>query len=344
MLVLPRPQATKTTTAAPPALPRPPPPQDLQKALETIAKDFGEPVGLAVADVTDSWVASVNGQGSFPQQSVSKTWVAVTVLDAVDRGRLSLATPVVMTPADQSVFSQAPMGKRMPPEGIATDVETLIRHAIVNSDNSANDTLMRVVGLDAIRTTLEAKRLSGIKVGADERRLQAMIAGLAWDPSYSQGRQFQHARSRLSEADRQAAQLRYLIDPADGATPEAIAVGLARLKRGELLSVSSTRFMLETMSKVRTGRSRLKGGLPKGWTIGHKTGTGQDLSGSTIGINDVGVLTAPDGHSYSVAVMIARTEKPGRERIKLMHDVVAAVVDHWESARQLASVDNAKRL
>ncbi|RYD84966.1 MAG: serine hydrolase, partial [Sphingomonadales bacterium] len=65
---------------------------------------------------------------------------------------------------------------------------------------------------------------------------------------------------------------------------------------------------------------------PIGWTYGHKTGTGQDLSGRTAGFNDVGILTAPDGRGYAVAVMIGDTTRPVRERQLLMQQVAAAIV------------------
>lgn len=329
------------TIAAP--APRPAAPPELQKDLQAIARSYGEKVGIAVTDVSNSWVASVAGQEAFPQQSVSKTWVAVTVLDAVDSGRLTLDMPVLMTKSDQSVFSQAPMGQRMPETGISTTFESLVRHALINSDNSANDTLIRLVGPDAVRDTLDEKGLAGITMGADERHLQAEIAGLSWDPLLTQGRQFQEARARLPQADRQAAAQRYLADPSDGATPEGVVDGLARLQRGELLSASSTAFMLSVLGQVRTGRSRLKGGLPKGWSIGHKTGTGQDLAGASIGINDVGVLTAPDGRRYAVAVMIPSTRQPIKKRTEMMQAVTGAVVKAWEAGQPFTPADAAAR-
>ena len=85
---------------------------------------------------------------------------------------------------------------------------------------------------------------------------------------------------------------------------------------------SPTRFALAT------GRwqYRLRGAVPPGWSFGHKTGTGQDLAGRTAGYNDVGILTAPDGKAYSIAVMIGDTPRPIKERQELMQGVVAAVV------------------
>ena len=108
---------------------------------------------------------------------------------------------------------------------------------------------------------------------------------------------------------------------------------MARLKRGELLSPSSTARLLSIMANTRTGPNRLKGGLEAGWTLSHKTGTGQVLGGTQAGYNDIGILTAPDGRSYAVAVMIKKTDTPLSTRMNLMHKVVEATIDAHEASR-----------
>jgi beta-lactamase class A len=75
---------------------------------------------------------------------------------------------------------------------------------------------------------------------------------------------------------------------------------------------------------------RLKAGLEPGWAIAHKTGTGQELGDLQSGYNDVGLITAPDGHAYAVAVMVAQTRRPIPERQAMMAGVARAVVDLHE--------------
>jgi beta-lactamase class A len=321
--------AAEAPAPAPVLAPLKPGPADLQAKLAHLAAEYGEPVGIAVAHVNEGWGASVLGERSFPQQSVSKLWVALATLDAVDRGQLTLQTPVLMSPDDRSVFNQ-PLAHNIGDTGYWTNVATLLRHAIVNSDNAANDRLIRQVGIRRVNDVLAAKGVQGIRLGADERNLQAMIAGFAWRPEYGEPGLFEQVRAKIPKEQREAAAQAYIADPADGATPLGIVQALAALKRGELLSSASTDYLLETMIDVRTGPRRLKGGLPAGWTAAHKTGTGQNLSGTSIGINDVGVLTAPDGQSYAVAVLIPRTKRPNEDRLALMQAVSAAVAETWQ--------------
>jgi beta-lactamase class A len=342
---LPAPKPVVATKAVATAAPEPharaprarplPGPAPLQARLDDIAKAYGEPVGIAVYDIEEGWAASVRGDEFFPQQSVSKTWVALAVLDAVDRGLLSIDSPVTMTLADRSVFNQ-PLGRSLDADGFVTDIPNLLRHALSFSDNSANDTLIRLIGLDAVRETLVRHGLSGIRMGADERHLQARIAGLVWKQDYSEGRNFEAARAKLDPQARREAMDAYLRDPIDGATPLAVVQALAALYRGEVLSPQSRALILKPMSNSRTGPGRLRGGLPAGWKIAHKTGTGQDLGGASIGINDIAILTAPDGQSYAVAVFIRRTAKPVRERLAMMQAVTRAVAENWRDTRKPA--------
>ena len=99
------------------------------------------------------------------------------------------------------------------------------------------------------------------------------------------------------------------------------------------------------MSHTKTGANRLKGGLEPGWALSHKTGTGQELGGYQAGYNDIGILTAPDGRSYSVAVMIKLTSVPLPTRMTLMNNVVRAIITQhdmqYAAARELSAIRRA---
>lgn len=314
-------------------------PAALQARLDELAAGFGEEVGIAVTDVAAGWTAGVDLDRPYPQQSVSKLWVAIAAMKAADEGRLNLDGWVTLTDADRSVFFQ-PVAYKIRAGGYATPVSDLLRRALVESDNAANDKLMRELGgPDGVAATLKDMGLTGVKVGAYERDLQALTAGLVWQTDYGVGWNFQEAREALPMAARQAAMQAYLADPLDGAAPAGITTTLAALSRGELLSQASTGRLIGLMAQARTGPRRLKGGLPPGWSIAHKTGTGQDFRGASVGINDVGLIIAPDGHVYAVAVMMRHTTQPVLARLAFMQSVTRAVAEQW--ARDAANQDAA---
>ncbi|MEO7564056.1 MAG: serine hydrolase [Sphingomicrobium sp.] len=310
------PQAVRPITA----------PAYLRGRISDLGKGFNGRVGIAVRAVDGGWSATWKADELYPQQSVSKLWVAITALDAADRGRVKMADTVTMSRADLTVFHQ-PIAAKILGGQYTTSLDDLLLKAITTSDNTANDKLMRVVGgAEAVRRMIAAKKLGSIRFYDGETALQSRIAGLIWSPRFSIGGAFWEARSALPLSLRKAAFDRYVADPYDGASPAAIVAALARLERGELLSPESTRRLLQVMANTKTGANRLKGGLRPGWTLNHKTGTGQELGGLQAGYNDIGILTAPDGKSYSVAVMIKLTRMPLPVRMTLMNNVVRSVI------------------
>lgn len=323
--IAPPPQETRQPERA--EMPRGPSRQ-LSEAIEALGRDFSGEVGIAVRDVEEGWTVSWNGERWLPQQSVSKTWVAMTVLDQVDRGEMSLDRMVRVRPEDAVVFHQ-PMLSRMGNGGFQASIRELFVQAMTRSDNLANDRLLWLAGgPDAVRAFFARNDLQGLRFGPGERELQAGIAGLTWRQAMARGRAFYTARSNLAQSIRRAAMDRYLADPVDGATPNGMVEALARLAQGELLSERSTRLMIDTMRASRTGPQRLSGGVPSGWQFGHKTGTGQNLNGMVAGYNDVGILTTPDGRNYAVAVLIGNTRVGIPARQQLMQRVMGQVVSH----------------
>jgi beta-lactamase class A len=322
-----RPPVTRPPVVRPPAPPADPnfAPTAMVETIKSLWVNFDGKVGIAVARTDGSWMIEQRGGELMPQQSVSKLWVAMALLNAVDEGRVNLSDRVTLTKADLTLFHQ-PLEDVISDAGYETSLSDLLTRAMTQSDNTANDFLMRRVGgPDAIRAFISARGLGAIRFGPGEKLLQSGTAGLIWKPEYRFGRAFQTARANLSEAARRSAFEAYLANPPDGAAPTAIARALMRLKRGELLSEGSTRLLLSLMAASETGKARIKGGVPSGWAYAHKTGTGQDLSGTTAGYNDVGIMTAPDGTAYAVVVMIARTAQPVPSRQQLMQAISATI-------------------
>lgn len=306
----------RTTTAAPAAL---------RDRLASLGRAFDGIAGISVVSLRDGWQIDLNATHLFPQQSCSKLWVAITALDFVDQGRISLDDQVTLERDDLTLFHQ-PISAKILGGSTTTTLGNLLFTAITESDNTANDKLMRSIGGPAaVRAMIGRKDLGSIRFYDGERALQSKIAGLIWSQSYSIGDGFYKARDALPLVLRKASFDRYIADPYDGAAPHAVALALARLKRGELLSPASTQQLLSTMGATRTGGMRVKAALAPGWQWSHKTGTGQELEGRIGGINDIGILTAPDGSVYTMALMTIPNRSDGTAQ-GLMQSVTRAVI------------------
>ena len=307
--------------------------RSLAERIEQLARNFDGEVGIAVRDVETGWTTSWNGTRYFPQQSVSKFWVAINTLQAVDAGQIDLSEQVTLRRQDLTLFHQ-PIAQQIDEDGFTTTLEDLLFRAMTRSDNTANDFLLRRSGgPESVRALFQRHAIQGVRFGPGERVMQTQIAGLQWSPAYSTGNAFYRARANVPIDRRRELFNQYVADPVDGATPEGLVAGLARLRRGELLSQRSTERLLSIMSRTRTGPQRLTGGLAEGWRIAHKTGTGQVLGSTQTGYNDIGIITSPDGRHYALAVMIGRTATPLSTRMALMQNVTRAAIAYHESQR-----------
>jgi beta-lactamase class A len=147
-------------------------------------------------------------------------------------------------------------------------VRELLELMIMNSDNVACDKLLGLVG--------------GPR--AVDARLRAL--GIA------------HVAIRYTEVELQAGK------GDNTATPADMVALLAKIARHDALSAASAALLEDLLSRVTTGPQRIKGGLPPGTPVGHKTGTSRTKDGKTDATNDVGLITLPNGHRIAVAVFV----------------------------------------
>ncbi|MCH7862674.1 MAG: serine hydrolase [Proteobacteria bacterium] len=159
--------------------PTAPAPRALDQAIRGITGNFEGLVGVAVTSIDDGWIVAANGERPMPQQSVSKLWVAMTVLDQVDQGRIRLEDPITITRADFTLFHQPVAALVKGDAGYTASVGEIIRRAMQMSDNTCNDKLLRLVGgPDAVRSFLARKGITGVRFGPGEKLLQAGTAVL----------------------------------------------------------------------------------------------------------------------------------------------------------------------
>jgi beta-lactamase class A len=92
-----------------------------------------------------------------------------------------------------------------------------------------------------------------------------------------------------------------LTDPRDTTTPNAMAALLSKFVAGEVVDAPRTEVLMSIMEQTRTGAGRIKGMLPPGTVVGHKTGTGHNI------INDAGYIRLPDGR---ILVVVVYTNSP----------------------------------
>lgn len=131
----------------------------------------GAVVGVAAVHVETGRRMAFRGGERFQMASVFKVPVAVAVLDAVAKGRLTLGQEVEVKPSDRR--SWGPIDDRWT-QGMRVTVERMLDVMLVDSDNTAADLLIRLVGGPAaVEKALVDRNVSGIRISLDEKGMGA---------------------------------------------------------------------------------------------------------------------------------------------------------------------------
>ncbi|AFY66353.1 beta-lactamase [Geitlerinema sp. PCC 7407] len=265
----------------------------LRDLLNEIAQAAQGRVGMTATVLESGESVSLNGNERFPMQSVYKLPIAMAVLNQVDQGNLKPDQKIRIEASDIVQGSQV-LDENSQGKGFS--LSELLQYMVSESDNTACDVLLRLIG-EPQRVTeyLSSLGINDIVVANTEQEL-------AQDPAV-QYRNF--------------------------ATPDAAAVLLRTLQEGRGLSQSSQALLLQWMTETPTGLKRIKGLLPEGTVVAHKTGTSATVSGVTAATNDVGLVTLPSGQHLAIAVFVSDSQAADVIREEVIARMAKAAWDEW---------------
>ncbi|WP_420151202.1 class A beta-lactamase [Spirosoma sp.] len=269
----------------------------LRDQLEQIAQTAQGRVGVAATLLETGESVDLRGEEQFPMQSVYKFPIGMAALHLIDQGKLSLSQKVHVAPAEYVSERQHSPLRDKHPKGADVTVEELLRYAVSESDGSASDVLMRLVGgSNVIMDYLKTFGVMGVVVANTEKEIGGDNA----------------------------------VQYRNWAKPNEIIELLKALQNGLGLSASSRALLLRLMTDTQTGLKRLKGLLPAETIVAHKTGTSWTIDGVTAATNDVGLITLPNGKHVAIAVFVsdAKTDQATREGV--IAKVAKAVWDAWK--------------
>jgi beta-lactamase class A len=269
----------------------------LGKRIEQIAARARGRTGVACSLPGTALDCNVNATAELPMQSVYKLPIAMATLHAAEQGQLTLNEKVEFLRSDLiSPGQRSPLRDENPGGGAGVPIRELLRLAVSESDGVASDILLRVIGGPAIvNGYIQSLGIAGIAIRDTEKTLGA-----------DAGAQYRNH-----------------------AQPGALVALLRLIADRPPLSEEHARLLLGWMTDTQTGEHRLKGLLPPGTVVAHKTGTSGQGGGITHATNDVGLITLSDGRRLAVAVMIA--DSPESEVVR--EGVIAQVaLEIWRAA------------
>ncbi|HEX7761531.1 MAG TPA: class A beta-lactamase [Caulobacteraceae bacterium] len=274
--------AAAAAFSASPAFSAPAP--DSQARVAAIERRLGGRVGLAVLDTGSGRRLDWRADERFAMCSTFKFLAAAAVLRRVDAGAERLDRVIPYGSAD--LLEYAPTARAHLAEG-GLSVAALCEAAVELSDNTAANLLLASLGGPA--------------------GLTRFVRGLG-DP--------------LTRLDRNEPTLNTAEpgDPRDTTTPAAMLQDLRRVLLGRALSEASRARLTDWMRNCQTGAKRLRAGVPAGWAVGDKTGSGAHGSTNTIAI------LWPPGRAPILASLYCMGSSQPRDVIEAAHAEVGRLI------------------
>lgn len=266
---------------------------ELRKQIEQIAAAAKGRVGVAAEVLETGESVSFSPHEHFPMQSVYKLPIGMAVLAQVDNGKLTLDQLVRVEKSDFVHSGQHSPIRDKNPKGVELSLRELLRYAVSESDGTASDVLLKLVGVDAVTRYLNELGINDIIVANTEKEI-----GEDWETQYR-----------------------------NWASPAASIQLLRSLQERRGISEASQQLLFKFMIETPTFPTRLKGLLPKTAVVAHKTGSSGSNNGITAATNDIGIVTLPNGRHLAIAVYVSDSPTDLVTREKVIAQITKAIWD-----------------
>jgi len=269
---------------------------ELRKKIEQIIATKNATIGVSILGLENGDTLSMNGDRHYPMISVFKFHIALTVLNKVDKGELSLKQKLLIKKSELLVDTWSPFREKYPKGDISITLKEALQWTILKSDNNLCDILIRLVG--GVNTIESFINNPNFIIKNDEEGMHQN-----WDAQFL-----------------------------NTTTPNFSTQLLKQFYEGKILTKKSTDFLYRTMVETSVGQNRIKGKLPINTEVAHRTGSSftNDV-GLTGGINDIGIVKLPNGNHFIISVFVHNTTETYKDGEEIIADITKATWDYYKS-------------
>jgi beta-lactamase class A len=280
------PVTRRATPTATPATPTATPRPSVAPALRRLERRFDARLGVYALDTGSGRELAYRADQRFPYASTFKALAAGAMLR--EYGLKKLEREVRITRLDNAY---SPITERR--LGTSMSLAALSSAAVRYSDNTAANLLLDHLGgpkgLDAILEDL----------GDDVTRMERREPELNdWAPGAKR----------------------------DTSTPRALATDLRAFVLGDVLEAPERARLTKWLRTNTTGDALIRAGVPDGWTVGDKTGTGATYGAR----NDIAVLWPPGRAPIVLAIMTNRDEPDAEHDDRLLARAATVAINAVE--------------
>lgn len=260
--------------------------KSLDKELQRIEQKNGSHIGLAVIDTSNNNRISYNGNKTFSMQCTAKVMGVAAILNQSRENTKLLDERVYYKGND--LVSWSPVTSKHLADGMT--VKDLCKATLEYSDNTAMNLLVNKMG------GLQAMNKFAKQIGNDSFRQDDM-----WP----------------KEADGTPQDIK------NTSTPNDMASSLQNLLFTNSLPNTQREDLKSWLKQCKTGNNRIRSGIPHGWVVGDKTGTG-----SYYGItNDLAVIWPPHCKPIIIGIYYYNTEKSATKNEQALGQIAKLTIN-----------------
>lgn len=271
--------------------------QSLENTFRQLLKDRNATVGISIYDFKTKKTYGINQTEHFPMQSVFKFHIALAVLDLIDKGKLTLTQKVYISKERMQPDWYSPLRDKYPQGNVKLTLAEILKPTVSESDNVGCEVLLDLIGgPKVVDDYLKKIGMKDVQIKHNETVMQA-----SWEP------QFENYSS-----------------------PNSAVELLKALNNGKILSSKSKAYVKKMLLETSTGPNRLRGLLPKGTVVAHKTGTSgtNKQTGEMAAVNDIGIITLPNGNQFAIAVFVSKSKEKIETNEKIIAEIAKATYDY----------------
>lgn len=259
----------------------------IQKKLEELENSSGGRIGIYAINTANGTHLQYHANERFPMGCTSKVIGVATILNKSVSDSSLLSQKVSYTKKDLTNWN--PSTEKHLATGMT--VSELCAASISYSDNAAMNLLVKKMG------GLEQMNVFARSIHNDSFRQDN-----GWPEEALSGGQ-----GNLN----------------DSSTPKAMAESLQKLAFTDALPKPQRELLISWLKATMTGDFRIRAGVPKGWIVADKTGTGSAY-GTT---NDIGIIWPPKCDPIVVAVYYTNNDKKAVKREDIVASVTRILID-----------------
>lgn len=256
-------------------------------------------IGVSAYHIESKKWVNCNADEFFPMASTYKLQIMAYCLSLADKKQLNLQDKYKIKKLDLQRGSSIKNGQQM-------SIAELIQLSIEKSKNDTSDIILRMLGgPNNVNNWLKDNGFNNMSVDRSVLEMIDNYYGVNSIDSHKLHSVKQDIKliNSVTAQNRSKALQKFCVDKKDTTTPKEMVNFLTQLFEKKLLSSDSTDFLLQSMLKCYWGKEKIKGLLPEGTKVWHKTGRMDKIN------SDVGIIELPKNKGHLVLALYTNKSK-----------------------------------